>query len=78
MKQIAVMRLDMTRYHQGCNSSAASISAALARAGQKEWISDRPTGDTWCPVRMTNGASITGFSLGLSHGPGDWRLELRL
>lgn len=62
----------------GKDSSAASISAALARAGQKEWISDRPTGDTWCPVRMTNGASITGFSLGLSHGPGDWRVELRL
>jgi hypothetical protein len=62
----------------GKDSSAASISAALARAGQKEWISDRPTGDTWRPIRMTNGAAITGFSMGLGNGQGDWRVELRL
>ena len=30
--------------------SAASISAALARAGPSEWSADRPIGDTWRPV----------------------------
>lgn len=64
------------------DSSAASISAALTRAGQKEWISDRPAGDTWRPVKMKNGAAITGFSLNLGlgqeQGDGDWRAELRL
>ena len=62
----------------GKDSSAASISAELARAGQKEWISDRPTGDTWRPVRMSNGAAITGFSMGLINEEESWRVELRL
>lgn len=62
----------------GKDSSAASISAELARAGQKEWISDRPAGDTWRPVRMSNGAAITGFSMGLINEEESWRVELRL
>lgn len=62
----------------GKDFSAASISAELARAGQKEWISDRPTGDTWRPVRMSNGAAITGFSVGLINEHEAWRVELRL
>ncbi len=60
------------------DSSAASISAALMRAGQSKWISDRPKGDAWSPVRMKNGAAITGFSLSLGAGHGDWRVELSL
>lgn len=65
-------------------ASAASISAALASAGQGEWVSDRPKGDSWRPIRMVNGAAFTGFSCqlspsaGTSQASGDWRLELTL
>lgn len=59
-------------------SSAASISAALSRAGESKWISDRPKGDTWCPVKMSNGAAITGCSFTVNGSVGDWRVDLVL
>jgi len=59
-------------------SSAASISAALARAGQSKWISDRPKGDTWRPVKMSSGAAITGCSFTVQGAKADWRVDLVL
>ncbi len=50
------------------------IHAAALEAG---WLGDRPTVQTWRPVRMVDGSQITGFSISLESA-GDWRVEVSL
>ena len=56
---------------------AAEAATALWKAATNKWVSDRPGGDTWRPLKMSSGAAITGVSIRLS-GLGDWSLEVGL
>ena len=56
---------------------AAEAATALWEAAKGKWISDRPGADAWRPIKMSDGAAITGVSMRLT-GEGDWALELEL
>ncbi len=56
---------------------SADAATALWEAASKGWMSDRPGSDTWRPVKMTNGAAITGVSVRVV-GQADWGVEVTL
>lgn len=56
---------------------AAGTATALWEAATDKWMSDRPGGDAWRPIKMASGATLTGVSVGLS-GVGDWALQVSL
>lgn len=56
---------------------AAEAATALWEAAKGKWISDRPGADAWRPIKMSDGAAITGVSIRLT-GEGDWALEVEL
>lgn len=56
---------------------AAEAATALWKAATGKWVSDRPGGDTWRPLKMSNGAALTGVSIRLG-GQSDWALEIAL
>ncbi|MEM1452230.1 MAG: hypothetical protein AAGI22_24195 [Planctomycetota bacterium] len=61
------------------DDSSAGVAAKLWESTSKTWISDRPGGASWQPLKMASGAVITGLSLHLdSEDGGDWRVEIKL
>ncbi len=56
---------------------AAEAATALWEAATERWMSDRPGGDTWRPIKMKSGAALTGVSVRLE-GASDWALEVAL
>ncbi len=56
----------------------AQISEKLhTTAMERKLLSERPQGDSWQPVRTTEGALVTGLTIDIE-GRGDWRLEVKL
>jgi len=52
-----------------------SMSNACARAN---WLSERPTHETWRPSAAFEGLELVGTSFTLDSSQADWGLELRL
>jgi hypothetical protein len=42
------------------------------------WVAQRPTRDSWSPVKMGDGSQFTGFSLDCEVKRADWRVEVKL
>lgn len=67
------------------DTPAPGAAELLLRASQKEgWLADRPSGDVWRPIKMTDGSQITGLSASLVPGTDPaatgvgWRLDVEL
>ena len=49
----------------------------LKVAQERKWMSDRPGGDAWRPIRMVDGSRFTGLSVEIVSAA-VWRLEVEL
>jgi len=62
----------------GADVHGAQVAGDLFKAAlEANWKAERPETDVWTPVKMKDGAELTGFSLAL-RSQGDWRIEMRL
>lgn len=57
--------------------NSAEAATALWTAAKDRWVSERPGTDTWRPIKMASGATITGVSVRVT-GQSDWGLEVSL
>ncbi|QDV08490.1 hypothetical protein Poly30_40370 [Planctomycetes bacterium Poly30] len=57
--------------------NSAEAATALWTAATNRWVSERPGSDTWRPIKMASGATITGVSVRAA-GRSDWGLEVSL
>lgn len=57
--------------------NSAEAATALWTSATNRWVSERPGSDTWRPIKMASGATITGVSVRVA-GRSDWGLEVSL
>jgi len=63
----------------GADWSATAVAEDLVtRTIGQGWIAQRPTHDSWSPVKMGDGSQFTGFSLDFEVKRADWRVEILL
>ena len=69
-----LMELEVDRY-----ATSGAICELLFNQGLSQGlICDRPTADRWRPVKTSDGADVTGFSIELLSPGADWGLEVML
>ena len=62
----------------GMKPPALYSEQLFERGLEKGLVGDRPSSDSWRPVKSDNGAAITGCSLEFDTGLSDWGLEVQL
>jgi len=60
-------------------SNTASISQTLSKlASENGWVGERPSPDSWSPIRSDLGAAVIACNIHFDSRQSDWRLEVQL